>query len=149
MAAFADLCISSGALRRLRSFTMTVYFLYLKDCMKHIVHLLSDSPIEVFQIYSDFSSKDCTISYELWTQLLLAHGKRLLRISVNRILMSWEVVHSICVECTKLEPLFLFVDPDILVRTMISPSVLLERTHILNIFVRRINWVLFYLSQRL
>ena len=111
---------------------MTTYFqMYLKDCVKHVVHLLSDSPLEIFQIYSAVLSMDCPVTDELWTQLLLAHGKRLLRISVHRALISWEAVQSICVQCTKLEQLFLFVEPSFLVRMFaFSPA---GRTHIINI----------------
>ena len=126
MAAFANLCISSGALRRLRSFTLDTYF-QIDHWVKHIVHLLSDSPLEIFQIYSAYPIKD-----ELWTQLILSHGKRLLRISVCRTLISWEATHSICVQCTKLEQLLLVVSPnrpDHLVRTLAFG--LARRTHIL------------------
>jgi len=44
----------------------------------------------------------------------LTHGKRLLRISLLRMTISWDAIHSICVQCTKLEELFLVVDPDFL-----------------------------------
>jgi hypothetical protein len=85
---------------------MTTYFqIYLKDCVKHIVHLLRDSPLEIFRIYSAVLSMDYPVTEEFWTSLLLAHGTRLLGISVHRTLISWEAVHSICVECTKLEQL--------------------------------------------
>lgn len=147
MAAFANLCFSSGALRRLRSFTLTVYLqmiqIYQKDWVKHVVHLLSDSPLEIFQIYSASLSLDSLATDELWTQLILTHGKRLLRFSVHRTLISWKAIHNICVQCIKLEQLFLVVDPDLLVRILtfwkISYSKRLER---------RINWVFPYLSQR-
>ena len=110
---------------------MTTYFqMYLKDSVKHIVRLLSDSPLEIFQIYSAVLSMDCPVTDELWTQLLLAHGNRLLRISVHRTLISWEAVHSICVQCTKLEQLFLVVEPNFLVR-MSSPQSCWK--HILNV----------------
>jgi len=121
MAAFSNLCISSGALGRLRSVTLTTYFqISQSDWVKHLVHLLSASPLEYFQIYSAGVFLDSPITDELWSQLILAHGKRLLRISVHRMLISWEAIHTICVQCTKLEQLFLVVDPDILVRIFIS-----------------------------
>ena len=111
---------------------MTTYFqMYLKDSVKHVVHLLSDSPLEIFQIYSADLSLDCPVTDDLWSQLILTHGKRLLRISVHRTLISWEAIHSICVQCTKLEQLFLVVDPDFLVRILAFS--LARRTHILNI----------------
>ena len=123
IAVFADLCVSSGALRRLRSVTLTIYFqMSLMDWVKDVVHLLSTSPLEIFQIYSAGLSLDSPISDELWSQLILTHGKRFLRISVHRILISWEAIHSICVQCAKLEQLFLVVDPSSLVRILTSNS---------------------------
>ena len=103
---------------------MTIYFqMSLKDSVKHFVHLLSDSPLEIFQIYSAVLSLDCPVADELWTQLLLTHGKRLLQISVHRTLISWEVIHIICVQCTKLEQLCLVVDRDFMVRILaFSPT---------------------------
>ena len=125
MAAFAYLCISSGALRRLRSFTLATYF--QMDWVKHVVHLLSDSPVEIYQIYSGYPLTD-----ELWTELILTHGKRLLRISVHRTLISWEAIHSICVQCIKLEQLFLVVSPDRPDHLVRTPAFgLARRTHIL------------------
>ena len=98
-----------------------------------VVHLLSSSPLETFQVYSDGFSLDSPISNELWSQLILTHGKRLLRISVHRMLISWEAIHSICVQCTKLEELFLHVDPDLLVRRLIYKNlVILKKNHAQN-----------------
>ncbi|KAF8816309.1 hypothetical protein BYT27DRAFT_7184152 [Phlegmacium glaucopus] len=115
IATFANECISSGALRRLRSITLTTYFqVSLLAWVKHVVHLLSASPLECFQIYSAGALLDSPIIDELWSQLIAAHGKRLLRISIHRMLISWEAIHSICVQCTGLEQLFLVVDPDFL-----------------------------------
>ena len=79
--------------------------------MKHIVHLLSSSPFEIFYISSvsvglSFNS---LVEDELWTQLRLTHGKLLLQFYVSWTLIGWETIHSICVECTKLEILSIFV----------------------------------------
>ena len=134
MAAFADLCISSGALRRLRSFTMTTQVaMYLNepDWVKHIVHLLSDSPLEVFQISSSGLAKNTLIANELWSQLLLTHGERLLRITVHNALLSWHAIISICYKCTKLEHFFFIVKRDILVRKFMFSFP--ARSHILNV----------------
>ena len=98
--------------------------------MKHVVHLLSDSPLEIFQIYSSILTNDFLVTGEFWTQLLLAHGKRLLRISVHRAMMSWEAIHSICVQCPRLEQLLLFVKHDFLVRIF---AFSLGRTHNLSV----------------
>ena len=91
--------------------------------MKHIVHLLCSSPFEIFYISSvsvglSFNS---LVEDELWTQLILTHGKFLLQFYVSWTLIGWEAIHSICVECTKLEILSsIFVDPDDVVRTLAS-----------------------------
>jgi len=116
MAAFASQCISSGALGRLRSVTLTTFFQNSQtDWATHVVYLLSASPLEVFQIYSAGAFLDSpTITDELWSQLMVTHGKRLHRISIHRILTSWETIHSICVQCSKLEEFSLVVEPDFL-----------------------------------
>ena len=134
MAAFADLCISSGALRRLRSFTMTTQVpMYLNDpdWVKHVVHLLSDSPLEIFQICSSGLAKNTLIADELWTQLLLTHGERLLRITVHHALLSWQAMISICFKCTKLKQFFFNVPRDYFVRILMFSFP--ARIHILNV----------------
>jgi hypothetical protein len=123
MVTFANLCISSGALRRLRFFSLTIFRIYPKIWMTHVVHLLSNSPLEIFYIYSNGLSFDSPVEDEFWTMIILTHGKRLLEFSVET-LISWEVIHSICVQCTKLEHLSVVVDPDNVVRTL--APVLLE-----------------------
>jgi hypothetical protein len=107
--------------------------MYLKDWMKHIVHLLSDSPLRIFQIYSTGLSTDFPVTDELWTQLLLIHGKRLRRISVNRTVISWEAIRSICFKCTRLEQLFLVVHPDFLVRILAFSDTCWKELIVLNV----------------
>ena len=77
--------------------------------MKHIVHLLSSSPLEIFDISSVFVglSFNSLLEDELWTQLILTHGKCLLEFHVSRNLIGWEMIQSICVQCIKLEILCL------------------------------------------
>lgn len=116
MATFASQCISSGALRRLRSFTLTIgLYVSMTDWVPSVVHLLSASPLELFQIYSAGAFLDSSTTSELLKQLILMHGKRLLRISIHRMPIDWEAIRSVCVQCTKLEQLFLVVDPNDLV----------------------------------
>jgi hypothetical protein len=92
--------------------------------MEHVVHLLSNSPLEIFRIRSIGLSSDSPVEDEFWIQIILTHGKRLLELSVDTLLISWEAIHSICVQCTKLELLSVVVDPDNVVRAL--ASVLLE-----------------------
>ena len=87
--------------------------------MKHVVDLLSKSPLESFMICSPISF-NFIVEDEFWTQLTLTHGKRLLQFVVSKTLIGWEALHSICVQCTKLEIVSVSVDPDDLVRTLAS-----------------------------
>jgi hypothetical protein len=48
--------------------------MHSKDWMKHVDHLLSDSPLELFQVYPAGLSFDCQVTTELWAQLILTHG---------------------------------------------------------------------------
>ena len=90
--------------------------------MKHGVHLLSNFPIEIFDIssVSNGLTFNPLVEDELWTQLILTHGKCLLQFQVSRDLIGWEMIQRICVQCSKLELLSVFVDPDDVVRTLAS-----------------------------
>ena len=88
--------------------------------MEHVVHLLSNSPLEIFYIRPAGSLSNSSVKDELWTELILTHGKRLLQFTVNGTLINWETIHSICVQCTKLEILSVVVDPNDMVRTLAS-----------------------------
>ena len=142
MAAFANQCISSGALRRLRSITLTTFpLIYQADWVNHLVHLLSASPLELFHIYSAGAFLDATRTDDFWNQLISTHGKRLRRISMHRMSIYLETIHSICLQCINLEELFLVVGLSDLVRIFISTPCC--HSHY-KCFTHRMNWGLIY-----
>lgn len=119
MIVFARECKSSGALRRLRSITLTVHQqLPMKEWKAGVIDLLSTSPLEVFQIYSTGAFLESPTTDDLWSQLILTHGKRLIRFSVHRMLISLEAIKTICMQCTTLEQLFIVVEPSSLVSSL-------------------------------
>ncbi|KIM41347.1 hypothetical protein M413DRAFT_146971 [Hebeloma cylindrosporum] len=112
MAEFARQCNSSGVLKRLRSITLTVYQqLVMKEWITGVLDLLGDSPLELFQIYSTGAFFESPMTDNFWRQLVLTHGKRLTRFSVHRMLISLEAIKTICLQCTRLEQLFVVVEP--------------------------------------
>ena len=77
---------------------------------------------------------------------MLTQGKRLFQFSVRRTIISWEAIHSICVQCTKSEHLSRWpsVDPDLSARILASVWENLYSKYL----VRGLNWVLVYLLER-
>ena len=73
-------------------------------------------------------------------------GKRPIRFSVHRTLISWKAIYNICVQCTKSEHLSRVVGPDFFVRILVFN--LYWKDIYSRYLVRRINWILVYLSQR-
>lgn len=119
MAEFARQCNSSGVLKRLRSITLTVHQqLSMKEWIAGVIDLLSMSPLELFQIYSTGAFFESPMTDNLWSQLILTHGKRLIRFSVHRMLISLEAIKAICMQCTNLEQLFVVVEPTSLVSSL-------------------------------
>ncbi|KAF4613324.1 hypothetical protein D9613_010978 [Agrocybe pediades] len=113
MATLASQCISSGALIRLRSITLTVnQQIPMKEWVTGVVELLSTSPLELFQIYSSGAFFESPVTDDLWNQLILNHGQRITRFSVHRMLISLEAIDNICSQCTNLEQLFIVVEPN-------------------------------------
>ncbi|KAF8958990.1 hypothetical protein BDZ97DRAFT_1923300 [Flammula alnicola] len=111
MATFASRCTSSGALNGLRSITLTVHQqLPIQEWTKNVIDLLSSSPLERFQIYSTGASFESPVTEDLWSKLVLTHGKCLIRISVHRMLISLEAISNICSQCTNLEELFVVME---------------------------------------
>ena len=109
--------------------------------MKHIVHLLSSSPLEIFYISSVFVglSFNSLVEDELWTQLILTHGKRLLEFHVSRILIGWEMIQSIDASVFNVSSwrFSVFVEPDDVVRTLASFLLRLEGLVFQNINIFR------------
>ena len=116
MTEFARQCKSSGVLRRLHSITLTVDQQFpIKEWITGVIDLISTSPLELFQIYSTGAFFESPMTDNLCSQLVLAHGKRLTRFSVHRMLISLAAIKTICMQCTNLEQLFVVVEPGSLV----------------------------------
>ncbi|KAH9474448.1 hypothetical protein JR316_0012907 [Psilocybe cubensis] len=114
---FANKCVSHGSLNHLRSVTLTVHHqLPMKEWISAAVHLVSASPLELFQIYSTGAFFESPMTDDLWNQLISTHGRRLIRFSVHRMLISLEAIRSICRFCVNLEQLFIVVEPKLLDR---------------------------------
>jgi len=119
MTEFARQCNLSGVLKRLRSITLTVHQqLPMKEWITGVIELLSNSPLELFQIYSTGAFLESPMTDDLWSRLILTHGKRLIRFSVHRMLISLEAIKTICTQCTNLEQLFIVVEPSSLVSSL-------------------------------
>lgn len=117
MSVFANKCVAYGTLKRLSSLTLTVHHqLPLKEWISSVVHLVSASPLELLQIYSTGAFFESPMTDDLWKQLIQAHGKRLVRFSVHRMLISLQAIRRICIHCTNLRQLFVVVEPSSLVR---------------------------------
>ena len=118
MAKFSQQCSKNGALAQLRSITLTVHQQTPLDTWMHsVLDLLSPSPLEVFQIYSTGAFFESPSTTRFWSQLVSAHGARLKRFSVHRMLISLDAIDDICTRCTALEQLFLVLEPASLVNT--------------------------------
>lgn len=116
MQAFAEQCVSTGALNHLQSITLTInHHLDLQKWVDAVVQLINHSPIKLFQIYSTGVFFESPVTDDLWNQLILTHGSRLLRFSVHRMLISLECVQKICADCPNLEQLFIVLEPQSLV----------------------------------
>lgn len=116
MGSFSENCTKSGTLARLKSITLTVHQqLPLDAWMNDVLNLLSLAPLEKFQIYSSGAFFESPSTDRFWAQLVKTHGRRLVRFSVHRMLISLDAINAICVGCTSLEQLFVVVEPSSLV----------------------------------
>lgn len=116
MFAFSRLCMNSGTLNHLRSITLTVHQqLSMTQWMDDVLNLLSSSPLEVFQLYSTGAFFESPTTDEFWATLVSHHGRRLIRLSIHRMLISLKAIDNICMKCTALEQLFVVIEPNRLV----------------------------------
>jgi len=81
-----------------------------------IPSLLSQSPLENFYIYPTSSYPGVehgfsTASELVWKRVLQDHSKTLRRVSIHRILVSFNVLEMICKYCSNLKELFVVVAP--------------------------------------
>jgi hypothetical protein len=84
--------------------------------MRDVTDLLSsDVPLEMFQVYSTGAFFESPMTKQFWSDIVTAHQDRLIRFSVHRMLISLESIEDICKRCTRLEQLFVVVEPNSLV----------------------------------
>ncbi|KAJ2933813.1 hypothetical protein H1R20_g3261, partial [Candolleomyces eurysporus] len=119
---FARHYANTEALNNLRSITLTISrsLADVEGWTKAVLHLLSSSPLERFQIYA--TSSDVTVQHKstgllestmatFWANIVAVHGHRLRRFSVHRMPISLASIHAICSRCPNLEELFLVAEP--------------------------------------
>ncbi|KAF9011769.1 hypothetical protein BDQ17DRAFT_1344798 [Cyathus striatus] len=115
MPILADRCTRNNTLSHLRSITLTVHQqLIMHEWMTSVLNLLSSSPLEVFQVYSTGAFFESPTTDDFWRKMVLAHGSRLTRLSVHRMLISLRAIREICEKCPSLGQLFIVVEPDYL-----------------------------------
>ena len=125
MAEFSRLCINSGALRNLRSITISQYA-DLPSWGSHFLDMLSLSPLEFFHISSAGGDIGRALSEEFVDKLLSTHGHRLRRFSVQRMHISMAAIHDICQRCPNLEELFVVVELEEVVSDSVSVPISLR-----------------------
>ncbi|KAG7451596.1 uncharacterized protein BT62DRAFT_942611 [Guyanagaster necrorhizus] len=112
----ARLCSQSPILHQLRSITLTINRqIPLQTWMQDVLQLLAFSPLEVFQIYSTGAFFESPMTYDFWREIVNAHGTRLTRFSVHRMLVGLEPIEDICRRCPNLEQLFIVIEQGSLV----------------------------------
>ncbi|KII93204.1 hypothetical protein PLICRDRAFT_151711 [Plicaturopsis crispa FD-325 SS-3] len=133
MAEFSRRCLRSGTLSHLRSITLTVQpHTAVGTWMRHVVDLLSKSPLEVFQIYSSGPTFEATLADEFWADIVSVHGQRLVRFSVHRLHINMAAIDDVCRRCTALEELFVVAEQSTLdaLGTILSRAPKLRTIHI-------------------
>ncbi|KAJ7678640.1 hypothetical protein B0H17DRAFT_1078284 [Mycena rosella] len=108
LAALAALCAEGPALASLTSLTLSVH---TEAWLTSVSVLLAGAPLEVFQIYATSAFVQTTAMEAFWRNLVTAHGPRLTRFSVHRMLVSLPTIEDVCMRCPALTQLFVVVDP--------------------------------------
>ncbi len=117
MAEFAHRCEHRNALRNLQSITLTVHTqTSVPVWTKHVVGMLSASPLLRFHVSTVGGEYGQEISDEFCSKIVDSHGERLQRFSVHRMRIGLEAVEDICRRCVVLEELFVVVEQESLVR---------------------------------
>ena len=110
------------ALHRLLSITLGIHPKQGKskatfnDWHDQSLSLLSSAPLHRFQIYSSDGAFCPSFGDELWQTFVHDHGSRLVRFSVHRMLLSFDVIQAICLGCVALEEFFVVAHRRDLVR---------------------------------
>src|SRR6266404_2102010 len=127
-------CARAGGLTSLSSFTFTIH----PDCttkafLDGAVSLLKHSPLESIQLNAPISSRTDTVTLgdRFCTQIIDQHRDRLIRFALNGLQLRLASIDRMCLNCTKLEQLFMLVEYAEMVRSFFhigSPDVQLLRS---------------------
>ena len=117
MAEFSRRCTTMGAMRNLRSITLTLYqhSQSLEPWFDDVIALLAPAPLEVFQMYSVNTFVAAPVTNRFWDALAMAHGSMLKKFAVHRMMIGLDAIRDICERCMKLEQLFIVVAPAVMV----------------------------------
>ncbi|TFY69886.1 hypothetical protein EVG20_g2955 [Dentipellis fragilis] len=107
---FGQMCRKGGGLTNLKSITLTTHPDFItKTWMEGVMDLLSESPLEMFQIYATENNHSHSFDPHLCSRLITSHGHRLLRFSVHRLRITLDTLGIICTGCPELQQLFVHV----------------------------------------
>lgn len=116
MAQFSFRCSQNRNLCRLQSMTLTVHHgTPLDTSLQNIATLLAAAPLERFHIYSTDAVSKIPDSNDFWDTMINNHGRRLKRISLHRMLVSFRTIKDFCSRCPNLEQLFVVVEQNMIV----------------------------------
>ena len=109
-----------GAMQRLRSITLTLgqqpESQPLESWLEDVSSLLAPTPLEIFQMYSLNTFTIGSVANRFWQTFVIAHGVRLTKFVVHRMIIGLDSIRDVCERCTKLEQLFIVIPPASLVR---------------------------------
>ncbi|KAI0062515.1 hypothetical protein BV25DRAFT_1803980 [Artomyces pyxidatus] len=133
MAAFSEGCGRAGGLTSLTSFTLTIHPDHRADVwMSSAVVLLSQSPLEIFQVYATSASYHRLLADRFCMRIVSMHGHRLKRFSFHRLRISLDALEHMCQTCLRLQELFVLVSPADLnqLGTLLAHAPILRTVHI-------------------
>ena len=140
----SELCAASGALRQLRSITLTVETAPRAGGTRtswpiDVANLLAGAPLERFHISSlggDLSVGG--LDEQFCADIVTAHGERLRRFSVHRLRMTLESVRDVCARCPNLEQLFVVLDRGSVVGRPLYNVIEVWLTILTSLYLRRV-----------
>lgn len=110
MSALGVVCTKAGGLTSLRSFTSTIHRKGLTEAWINAIELfLKVSPIEVFQSYVPFSDSIGALADTLCVRVVNQHRDHLVRFFSHRQCIGLSAVEHVCVNCPRLEELFVAI----------------------------------------
>jgi hypothetical protein len=121
MLALSNACSKAGGLTSLLSVTLTTFSKYPTNAwMNGILSLLEQSPLEAFQVYTSESSQEA-LADQLCTRIVDQHRDHLVRFSFHRLRLSLDAIDYMCLNCHKLEQLFMLINHADMVRFSFMP----------------------------